>query len=106
MDGEEIRNLAEKIDHLRLQRERDFSHLDSEDGTIHRKIERIESRIDEKIDKIRQELHEIIFGDGNGKKGLIVKIDRLEQFKKILYAVCGAVLMLAAKTLWDLFTGR
>jgi hypothetical protein len=70
---EEIEKIKEKIENLRLQQERYYSHLESEDGTL----KRLMAKTDEHLYNVEKDLRGKIFG--NGTVGLIVEIDRLKE---------------------------
>lgn len=80
-----------EIEKLKLQLERLKSHVESEGGTQSREWQRIRQDIKD-LDK---KFTDIFFGDGNGKKGIMIKLDRIDQtsttLKKILYWVAGTV---------------
>lgn len=68
----------EKIKDQIIQYGRDISRLDSEDGTVNRRMD----RLNESMFRIEKDLREIIFG--NGKTGMVVEIDRLKEDNKRL----------------------
>lgn len=51
-----------------------------------------------------EENREVIFGDGNGRKGLVVRIDRLEQAGQnarwLFRAILGALIPLIVAAVW------
>jgi hypothetical protein len=75
---EELEKIKEKIENLRLQQERYYSHLESEDGTLKRLME----KTDQRTYQVEKELKDKIFG--NGAVGMIVEIDRLKEGSRLL----------------------
>lgn len=66
-----------------------------------------------KLDLIHSDLKivkEIVTGNGDPKKGLVVRVDRLEQISKLRKTIYGAVLVAVlaavATGLWDKFFVR
>lgn len=87
---------------------------------IHARLEAIEKHIVEDKDDtkvFRNELkgymekqHQILFGDGEAKKGLATRVHELETVRgihsKVMWGVGLPVLGLAVKSVWDLITGK
>lgn len=75
---EEIEKIKGELNDLRIQRARDFSHLDSEDGTTRRLLENTENN----FYRVEKDLRGTIFG--NGKIGMISEIHLLKENNKQL----------------------
>lgn len=94
---DDLKELELDIEKLKLQLERLKSHVESEGGTQSREWQRLRDEIRETDKKF----NDIIYGDGNGKKGILIKLDRLEQFKTAFYWVIGIVAAILIKMLID-----
>lgn len=75
---EEIEKIKERIENLKTQQDRNFSHLESEDGTTRRLLEHTNNH----FFKIEKDLREAIFG--NGKVGLVSEIHILKEHNRQL----------------------
>lgn len=99
---EDISKISLDIEKLKLGLERLISHVESEGGTQTREWERMRKDIKDSDKKFS----ELFFGDGNGKKGILIKLDRLEQIKKIIYVLSGIVATILIKMIIDFITKK
>lgn len=89
---DQIEKIKEQLENMRVQSARDFSHLDSEDGTLKRLLENTNNY----FFKIEGELRGAIFG--NGKVGIVSEIHLLKEHNRQLRLLVDE-LKLEVKTL-------
>lgn len=111
MSGEEFTieklKLNERLQNVEIQMARLVAHMESERGTM----ERIEKHNSDMFDRMMQLLNrhdELFFGDND--PGMLTRFDRLEQSEENrkwhLRIIWAALISMASKVLYDIFTHR
>lgn len=76
----------------------------SDNVKMHLKVGRLCSAVEEN-NRNQERMFKTIYGDGNGEKGHVIRIDRLEQRAKrtdrFSWAAFGAAIVAAVKAFWQ-----
>ncbi len=86
-----------------------LANIEAQQARIIALIEALGDRLDEEkatAQQDRSRLYRVIFGDGNGNKGMVVRLDRLEgaheRARWTIRAIGGAVTSLLVGAAWQL----